>query len=473
MIDHDRAEYLAASSVDWPLSDDEEIELQDHLRTCPSCRRMAAAMRSDAARLRELPRRDPPERVRHAVRAASLGRRSNTRLWLVLAAALIVALPVGGAIGLGALTNQPHLPRVSQGATTPSAAPSPTASPASSVSPSASPSVPGTVGGTLGRTWTRVGASDLLGSNGQVLSFGSGSLGVLAVGSSRGNAAAWRSADGSRWSRATSVQGSAGAQIFDVAQGPQGAVAVGSLPAGGSAVWTSRDGLRWTRQEPAAFRTMRVTLLAVGEGGMIAAGDSPAAYAGRGRIWFSQDGQSWRQVLEVDHVQDVAAAHGRFVVIGCDVSARRCLRLQAWASTDGRTWTVGTVARPDATFSRVLSTTRGFMAAGADLNDPAQPRVMWLSTNGTSWQVVRDAPRLSGEDNRSFSGDVFGILALRVGSPSRLEVYTSTDGKSWFWAESTTTIRSLGVASAVPSGGVVLSGTDDQGPSIWLARPGG
>jgi hypothetical protein len=473
MIDHDRAEYLAASSVDWPLSDDEEIELQDHLRTCPACRRMAAAMRSDAARLRELPRRDPPERVRHAVRAAAAGRRSNTRLWLVLAAALIVALPIGGVIGLGALTNEPQQPRVSQAAGTPSATPSGTSSPAASITPSASPSVPGTVSGTLGRTWTRVAASDLLGSNGQVLSFGSGRLGVLAVGTSRGNAAAWLSTDGSRWTRATSIEGAAGAQIFDVAQGPQGAIAVGSLPAGGSVVWTSRDGLRWTRQEPAAFRTMRVTLLAVGEGGMIAAGDTPAPYAGRGRVWFSQDGQGWRQVLEVDHVQDIAAAHGRFVVIGCDVSAGHCLRAQAWTSADGRTWTVATVAHADATFSRGLATTRGFMAAGADVKAATQPRVLWLSTNGTSWQVVPEAPRLSGEDNRSFSGKVIGILALRIGAPSRLEVYTSTDGKSWFWAEATTTIRSLGVASAVPSGGVVLYGTDEQGPSIWLARPGG
>jgi hypothetical protein len=487
MTDHNRALFLAAAALDWALTDDEQKELREHLRTCASCRRVAAGLGTDSARLHQLPRHDPPDRVRAAVQAAasSQARPRGPRLSLLLVAGLIGAGLIGGALGIGALTNRPS-PRPTNLTGLPSSSTTPQSSPTKAPSPNATPNPAlaaapsaGAIGPQTGKVWERVSAPNILGSVTAVRSINAASFGIVAVGFSGGRAVAWRSDDGRSWIAATGVGGAAGADMKDVSSNSRGAIAVGTLAAGGSVVWTSTDGQRWARQQPEAFKRANVTLVAASELGIIAAGDTlePGQRAGRGRIWFSADGTSWQVVHDVNHVQDVGAAHGRFVVVGCDTSgsAGKCTQSRAWSSPDGRLWTAASFPKTKATFSRLLSTSTGFTAGGAFVDLPDAPRIMWSSADGTSWQELPDAPKLNGEPNRFIAGIGIGLIGLRT-SPNgsgTLEVYTSQDGTSWVYADSPTTIQEFGQVIVLPSGALLLTARDAQGWGFWLSPPEG
>ncbi|MGH2455975.1 MAG: hypothetical protein ACRDHD_06940, partial [Candidatus Limnocylindria bacterium] len=67
MIDHRRAAQLSATSLDFPLTADERMELGVHLRSCTDCAAMDAALRADAGMLRDLPEIDAPGEIRQAL----------------------------------------------------------------------------------------------------------------------------------------------------------------------------------------------------------------------------------------------------------------------------------------------------------------------------------------------------------------------------------------------------------------------
>ena len=73
MIDHDRALELAASALDFPVSDADRAALQEHLDGCMDCRARDEQLRTDARRVADLPLVSAPDALRMRVLDAAAG----------------------------------------------------------------------------------------------------------------------------------------------------------------------------------------------------------------------------------------------------------------------------------------------------------------------------------------------------------------------------------------------------------------
>ena len=99
---HDRTLTLAALAIDSAITTAETAELETHLGTCATCRRRAAAIRSDAAALAAPLNLVPSRRVDDAVFAAisrPAGRFQRDVLLAAAAMLLLVALLGVAAVG--------------------------------------------------------------------------------------------------------------------------------------------------------------------------------------------------------------------------------------------------------------------------------------------------------------------------------------------------------------------------------------
>ena len=67
MNEHQRCIELAAASIDFPLSPDEQRSLRTHLALCDSCTVTVRGLRDDAMRLAAAPHLTAPVAVRNAV----------------------------------------------------------------------------------------------------------------------------------------------------------------------------------------------------------------------------------------------------------------------------------------------------------------------------------------------------------------------------------------------------------------------
>jgi hypothetical protein len=105
VIDHATARRTFATSLDAPIEPGERDALDAHLHACPECRAFAAALRSDAAALREIDLGPVPIAVRAnvAIAAERSGRGGIIGRWVVIAAvgALLLVAVGGGALGIG------------------------------------------------------------------------------------------------------------------------------------------------------------------------------------------------------------------------------------------------------------------------------------------------------------------------------------------------------------------------------------
>lgn len=104
MIDHLTARRTLATAVDFPLRADDAEALEDHLRRCSACRAFDAALRADAAVLRDLDFGPVPVSVRASVAIAAERRGSGgTGRWLGLVAvgAVLAAALGAGVLGAG------------------------------------------------------------------------------------------------------------------------------------------------------------------------------------------------------------------------------------------------------------------------------------------------------------------------------------------------------------------------------------
>jgi hypothetical protein len=108
--------------------------------------------------------------------------------------------------------------------------------------------------------------------------------------------AVWRTTDGTAWRKVGELPGSAGADVWRVAGGTTGYVAVGTR------IWTSPDGIRWTVS--ASPSPGQVSDLLALPNGFVAVGarstasgcaDPESAFIGQ--TWVSADGQSWREIV--------------------------------------------------------------------------------------------------------------------------------------------------------------------------------
>ena len=112
---HDRFLELAAQALDFGLPPADTAELDRHLASCPSCARIAAALRSDQALVRHPAALLPSRRVDDAVYGAIAGRDPRTspqRLLVLVAATVLLLVALMGVAAAGAFILRTWQPTV-------------------------------------------------------------------------------------------------------------------------------------------------------------------------------------------------------------------------------------------------------------------------------------------------------------------------------------------------------------------------
>jgi hypothetical protein len=261
-----------------------------------------------------------------------------------------------------------------------------------------------------GFTWTRVPHDEeVFGGAGfqEILSVAVGGPGLVAVGLDESggdrDAAVWTSPDGITWSHVRhdeAVLGGTGHQnMFGVAVGGQGLVAVGVDGSGGdrdAAVWTSPDGFAWTRVsgDEAVFGgagDQEMMSVAVGGPGLVAVGSDGSGGDFDAAVWTSPDGFAWTRVSGDEEVfggagiqamASVAVGGPGLVAVGLDESGDEDAAV--WTSPDGVAWT--RVSGDEAVFGgagnqmmlSVIVGGPGLVAVGRDDSSGDRDAAVWV-----------------------------------------------------------------------------------------------
>ncbi|MQY03362.1 hypothetical protein [Actinomadura macrotermitis] len=194
-----------------------------------------------------------------------------------------------------------------------------------------------------GATWAKAPAMD-----GAPQAVAAGPGGYVAVGTGRGAAAVWRSADLKTWTRGTAARGvlAGPLRLRDVAAAGQGYVAVGARRSGDAdvpAVLTSPDGATWT------------------------AATAPAPPPGVTGASFAR----------------VVAAGGRVLAVGEGRAGGAPASFLAVSADAGRTWQTRPLPAPAAPVA-VTATPAGFVLAAPAAKAP----VVLASADGLTWRRV-------------------------------------------------------------------------------------
>lgn len=274
-----------------------------------------------------------------------------------------------------------------------------------------------------GADWVRVEAPDLVGAFDLDAVAAASDGGFVAVGSARGLAASWHSADGLSWTLAEPAIDFGQAGLLDVGAVTDGFVAVGFVNQGGvtlPAAWRSTDGHHWAPSGPIGQESGMFRAILSTHDGMIAGGsaqsDSPAAATAR--LWFSTDGQAWIPVslgepAPSGWVAGLAKVRSMFVAVGSVNTPDAAAAL--WLSKDAVRWqavpsqaalaAIGGISEMD----DIASFDNALLAVGG--SPPAGQASAWLSSDGSNWVQVR-RENLAGHLS-AVSAD--GATALAVG----------------------------------------------------------
>lgn len=211
-----------------------------------------------------------------------------------------------------------------------------------------------------------------------------------------------------------------GAHVFDVAAGPRGFVAIGTLGFGNPTIWHSRDGLSWTHIDPAGLPEPATPTITEGGIHKVFAGPNGFVVTGTHQCeqfaWFSSDGRNWSAASLPEKCGDVLIEplDGGWI---------------AWAwldgepalleSGDGRTWAeTSAVDVPAGIFSPGGFAVKGetLVIAGAAPNPDGAgvlPAV-WVSTDeGETW--TETAFEESTTDPRTDAFAVFSMTTTDLG----------------------------------------------------------
>jgi Tol biopolymer transport system component len=351
-----------------------------------------------------------------------------------------------------------------------------------------------------------------------------GGPGLVAMGSDvDGAPLAWASPDGASWERVPD-RGLGTGDIFDVAAGPGGLVAVGTPCEGcpfDGILWTSEDGRTWDRtaDDPALGDALVE--------GIAAAGPGFVAVGGWNGAWFSADGVGWTRASvppvpsdvypgdDGKHPQvyltDVTGGGGRLVAVGWaslegDGDQTRAV---LWTSVDGMGWTDvpvdGDVFPAGTTLTSVAGRPGGFVAIGTISGaGGGYASAAWHSADGLVWNRVGRAAFVSaypdgttGDGTRvslnvsSVAAGPGGFVAVGAdgychrsgdGCPSsEAVVWTSRGGVEWSRVDSDPVFRvddprdpskQEGAAAlrVVTWGGrFAFVGDYDGGQAVWLS----
>jgi hypothetical protein len=370
MISHSRAELLLAESIDFDLAAGPAREVAEHLASCPACAAYAAALRTDAERVSQMPPRHAPPRVRAALEQAARrpGRRTSGRVQLLLAAALLLGLLLSAALFVGSRQRPDDL------------------LPAWAAAPVGA--------GVAGATQARM----------QAVTWGED--GFVAVGSSPQGPASWYSIDGESWGRADTSTLAAGLNLLDVVAAGDGYAALGFAD-GRTTICESPDGRAWTCSQPRDIDGAGRAIASHG-GDLVVVGTS---------IWYRPGTAAWRGAAvrqgSTEGLRAVGWTGNEFVAVGSE----------AFTSPDGRIWTLlpgvslitpaGVAAGPDR-----------LVVVGTSGNRPQT----WVGT-GAGDLVAAPPLMVSG----AMFGVVFvkGLFAAVGDSSAGAMAWTSVDGLIW------------------------------------------
>ena len=252
MNEHQRCIELAAASIDFRLSPDEQHILRTHLAICDTCSATVRGIRDDASRMAAAPHPAAPDSVRDAlIGATGRRRRSSSGVrWAVLAT-MLAALLVAGSFVAGSVVDRfrgqdlpvPTLPTTVQRAT-------PVPAPTDEQAPRPT-DIPGSAQG-----WNDLGdLSDAFGGRSVTSVMTRPDGGLVAFGQDR--------------------------------------VSAGALPV----VWVSDDGVDWveTQQSKGVFSDSIPTSGALGGPGMLVLASAVSVQAAQRGIWESSDGRTWTE----------------------------------------------------------------------------------------------------------------------------------------------------------------------------------
>jgi len=457
MLDHARAQDLAAVSIDFDLTVEERAELDRHLHACVACRAHLDGLRLDARTLVDRPRADAPERVRRRV-APDPRPASGTRFRLAaaLVGVLVVVVAIfagtgGPRFGTGPDTGVVEPTSSAAASQVPVASRTPVASraPVASVEPSPPPATPAP---SIPRTpWLAVGdqpAFDPRAATPEKDASNPPPLPCADCG------------DTSVFSRSVVVR--AAVETDD------GIVAVGHGCVGGNwvtcqaDVWLSAAGRGWESVPHDASldagsdnwvtRPTGMVDVVTGPRGFVAAGAVSRARLMRATIWTSTDGRRW-QPIALDHdgaggVAAVAAGPSSVVAVGRARTDDGAVAV-AWVSSDGMTWepaaelegaAVGHFDGDDQDVAGMFDVTWAgdrFVAVGAECSGLSSCRIAaWTSPDGRSWTRAAMAATAAG---RMRSVAYLGSTLVAVGDDGTWEnaggrAWTSIDGTEWIHA---------------------------------------
>lgn len=302
----------------------------------------------------------------------------------------------------------------------------------------------------------------------------SGDLAV-AVGSARGDAAAWTSRDGASW---TPAQGLGAAftrpgpqKLTDVAGGGAGWLAVGydqAVPRGPLVV-TSEDGATWqTADSDAAFAASKegvpvTQAAAAGDAGYVVVGTQGPSVA----TWFSPDLKSWERGSGAEPemmrgkknagrwMLDVTGGSFGYVAVGGSRESDRN-RPSVWTSSDGKEWTLQVLDLPEgvreAHFTHVAARGDTLVATGLAATPKGLDWLGYVSSDaGRSWTPLKSPSEGTPVVVTALAATADGFAAAGTtegdGGGTDVVSWTSSDGSSW---------------DASTPGGTGLGGDGDQ-----------
>jgi hypothetical protein len=239
--------------------------------------------------------------------------------------------------------------------------------------------------------------------------------------------------------------------IFAMAPGPMlcgGCVCTNGPSGVVDEIWTSPDGVSWDRSaSTAVFDGGNVWSVAGGPSGMVAVGDRGFH---RPAIWFSTTGSTWRELkvpsalFESAGLHEVAAVPRGFVA-GGSVGGSSYLEqpgysgdaggdAAAWWSPDGLSWSKASVESPPLEklhFGHVYVAPSGLVATG--WADDSQGFSAWTSPDGRSWDYLDSWQSIEpGGPWRDILVDGGRLLGLVHGPDTDTNhLWESLDGKSW------------------------------------------
>ncbi len=290
---------------------------------------------------------------------------------------------------------------------------------------------------------------------------------LFAVGQdgSRGyaEAAVWTSEDGISWERVPhneEVFGGHGDQVMrSVTAWAGGLAAAGTDHSGDNddaAIWTSTDGITWERVPHddfifGGFLYQGISSIVAWNDGLVAVGTDQIAGDEDAVVWISSDGVTWEwaphdeEVFGGDEDQgmtSVAAWSGRLVAVGYDTSGGD-LDAVVWVSSDGITWE--RVPQDEDAFggdgdqymSSVAVWDSGLVAVGYASSGQDRDAAVWFSTDALHWERTSDDESALGDDQDQALWSVVGwndgLVAVGEEQVGWNYLSAAMDAAVWYW----------------------------------------